>query len=261
MAVTGISNNNAYSNYSQYSKIASGNRIQTAADDAAGLAISQQMQRQETGLNVGSNNQAAAQDLLNVRDGALAGITDNLQRMRELALQAQNTVTVTDQDRANIQKEIDGLKQGIADIANQTQFNTKNILNGSQGNMNVATDSNGNGTSIGDANATLKALGIADFDVTKNAFDIQSIDNALESVTSMRADGGAQTNRLSYGMNVNNYSAYNTLAGRSRIQDLEMGQAISNLKKNQTLNQYQMAMQRRKQEDAQNNARRLFGTM
>lgn len=259
MTISG--SNNSYSSYSSYGKIASGNRIQSAADDAAGLAITNEMTRQETGLSVGSNNQASARDLLNVQDGALAGITDNLQRIRELALQAQNTVSVTDTDRANIQKEIDGLKQGIADIASQTTFNTKNILNGTAGEMQVATDSNGNSTSINqnNVNATLDALGITDFDVTKNRFDIGSIDKALEQVTSMRADGGAQTNRLSYGINVNNYSAFNTTASKSRLADLDIPRAVSEQKKQQTLNQYSLMMQRRKQEDAQNSASRLFG--
>lgn len=258
MAISGVGSS-GYSNYGSYSQIASGNRINSAADDAAGLAISEQMKRQETGLSVGANNQASARDLLNVQDSALGSITENLQRMRELALQAQNTVSYTDKDRANMQTEIDQLKQEIERTANDTTFNTKNILNGTLGDLQIATDSNGNGTSVSTGNATLKALGIDGFDVTKNAFDIGSIDKALESVTSMRADGGAQTNRLEYGMNYNRYSSQLTTGSRSRISDLDIPSAISERKKQDTINQYQMMMQRRKQEDAQNSARRLFG--
>lgn len=257
MAISGISNN-SYSNYSSYGKLSSGNRINSAADDAAGLAISEQMKRQETGLDVGANNQASARDLLNVRDAGLDSITSNLQRMRELALQAQNTVTVTDSDRANIQKEIDQLKQEIGRTASDTTFNTKNILDGSMGNLQLATDSNGNSTSVVSGNATLKALGIEDFDVTKNAFNIDAIDNALQSVTSQRADGGAQTNRLEYGMSFNRYSSQLTTGARSRISDLDIPKAVSEMKKKQTINEYQMMMQRKKTENAVENNRRLF---
>lgn len=261
MSISGV-NNNSYTSYSQYGKLASGNAIQSAADNAAGLAISEQMKRQETGLDVGANNQAAARDLLNVKDGALGSITDSLQRMRELALQAQNSVTVTDQDRSSIQKEIDQLKQNISDIAGNTSYNTKRLLDGSQENLNVATDSNGNGVKVsGQANATLDALGLTDFDVTKNNFNIDAIDNALSKVSDMRSAGGAETNRLSAGVRVNNYSSQLTTASRSRIQDLDIPQAISNLKKQQTLNEYQMAMQRKKQEDERQSNSRLFGTI
>lgn len=261
MAISGV-DNSSYSAYSQYGKIASGNRIQSAADDAAGLAISEQMKRQETGLDVGANNQASARDMLNVRDGALGSITDSLQRMRELALQAQNSVTVTDRDRSNIQKEIDQLKQNISDIAGNTNFNTKKLLDGSQNQLNVATDSNGNGVKVGgNSNSTLDALGLTDFDVTKNAFNIDAIDNALSKVSDMRSAGGAETNRLSAGIRVNNYSSQLTTASRSRLQDLDIPTAISEMKKQQTINQYQMAMQARRQEDERQNNQRLFGSL
>ena len=127
--------------------------------------------------------------------------------------------------------------------------------------MNVATDSNANGTKINTGNSTLDALGISDFDVTKNNFNINSLDKALETVTSMRADGGAQTNRLSYGINVNKNASYNTTASKSRLADLDIPKAISEMKKQQNINQYQMAMQRKKMEDARNNSARLFGSL
>lgn len=261
MAISGI-DNSSYSAYSQYGKLSSGNRIQSAADDAAGLAISQEMKRQETGLDVGANNQASARDMLNVRDGALGSITDSLQRMRELALQAQNSVTVTDRDRSNIQKEIDQLKQNISDIAGNTSFNTKKLLDGSQNQLNVATDSNRNGVKVGgNSNSTLDALGLSDFDVTKNNFNIDAIDNALLKVSDMRSAGGAETNRLSAGIRVNNYSSQLTTASRSRLQDLDIPTAISEMKKQQTINQYQMMMQAKKQEDERQSTSRLFGTM
>lgn len=258
MAISGISNN-SYAAYSSAGKIASGNRINSAADDAAGLAISEELNRNTKGLDVGTNNQASARDMLNVRDGALASITDSLQRIRELGLQASNTATTTPSDRAKLQTEVSQLLEDINATANNTTFNTKNILNGSQGNMNVATDSNGNTVSVGDTNATLKSLGIEGFDISSGNFDLSAIDKAIESVSSMRSETGAQTNRLEYGMNYNRYAAQNSTASYSRIRDLDMPRAISDYQKRQTLNTYSMMMQSRRMEDARNQAQRMFG--
>ncbi len=256
MAVSGINNGNMYRSYGQ---IASGNRLTSAAVDPAGLAISEGMKRHETGLDVGGNNQASARDLLNVQDSALGSITESLQRIRELGLQAGNTMTVTDSDREKLQVEVDHLKQEISRVAKDTTFNTKNILDGSLGNLQLATDSNGNGTYVSTGNATLQALGIEDFDLTNSGFNLNSIDKAIEMVTSMRADSGAQTNRLERGISFNRYASQLTTVSRSRIADLDMPSAISEQKKQKTINQYQLMMNKKKMEDAENNNRRLFG--
>ncbi|MBO6215800.1 MAG: flagellin, partial [Lachnospiraceae bacterium] len=129
--------------YTDYGKLASGKALQSAADGAAELAIATKQETVASGLSVGSDNMAAGRDLLNISDGALANITENLQRMRELALQAGNTATTMASDREKLQAEVDGLKQGIADIADQTQYNTKNLLDGSTGELNIATDDQG----------------------------------------------------------------------------------------------------------------------
>lgn len=260
MAGIGSINNNSYSNYSSYGQLASGNRIQSAANDPSGLAISEKMNAQSTGLNVGSDNMASASNLLNVADGALGSITDSLQRIRELSLQAMNSITVTDTDRANIQKEIDQLKQDISDTANYTTYNTKNLLNGSLGTLQVASDSNGNGQSVNVGSATLDALGLTDYDVTKN-FNLDTIDRALNAVTTNRSAIGAQTNRMSSAINYNNYAAQNVTSSMSRIRDLNMPKAISNMRKQQTLQQYAMAMQQRRMTDQRNASNRLFQSL
>lgn len=252
-AIAGISN--SYSNYFLYGKIASGRRIQSASDDAAGLAISEKLTAQENGLNKGTDNAKSGQDLLNVSDGALSQITDQLQRLRELGLQASNGL-LTDSDKQNIQYEVDGLKQGISDIADQTTFNTKHILNG-EDTLNLATDSNGNGTSINTSNSTLKALGIADFDVTGD-FSLDTIDKALEKVTSARAKGGAQYNALWNTISYNDYAAQNTASSNSRIEDLDMPKALTDLQKQNLLNTYKVFMQRRASADAMNRNALLF---
>lgn len=260
MSAIGSINNNAYCTYSAYGKIASGNKLQSAADGPSELSIAERENVQATGLNVGRDNMASASNLLNVADGALGNITDSLQRIRELSLQAMNTMTVTDTDRQNIQTEIDQLKQDISNIANNTTFNTKNLLDGSLGTLQMASDSNGNSQSVDVGSATLEALGLKDYDVTKN-FSLDTIDNALNKVTTNRSGIGAQTNRLNYAMNYNAYAAQNTTQAQSRLQDLDMPKAISELKKKQTLQNYAMTLQQKRMQDQRNMSNRLFQTM
>ena len=105
MSVSSISNQRIYQNYQSLS---SGKRINQASDDAAGLAIAQKLQSQSNGYDVGSRNVGTSQDLLNVADGALSSITDNLQRIRELSVQAANGLYTRSEER-RVGKECDGL--------------------------------------------------------------------------------------------------------------------------------------------------------
>lgn len=248
--MSGISGISGVSSYSLYGQIASGNKLPSAANGAAELTISEKENAQIRGYNAGTNNLQSGKNVLNITDSALSGVSDYLQRMRELALQAANTATVTDSDRNNIQKEVDQLKQGIQDIAKQTQYNTLNLLDGSLGKgLQLATDSNGNSVTINNSvNSTLDALGIADFDVTKD-FNLNDIDNALNMVNSQRSQSGAQSNRLDHAISYNAYASLNTTAARSRLADTDYPQAISELKKQQTLQTYALMMQKKKIED------------
>lgn len=242
--------------YRTYNQLSGGKRINLAADDAAGLAIAQKLLTQSNGYDVGNRNAAASQDMTKVAEGALGSITDNLQRIRELSVQASNTAIYGEAERGMIQQEIDQLKQSISDTASQTQFNTMNVLDGTMKDSHVASNPDGSGMTINMPDATLAALGIADYDVTGN-FDISDIDKALERVTSSRADMGVTSNRLDYTMNYNTYASYNTTASRSRIEDLDYGPAVSDMKKNEVLEQYRLMMQK-KQEDENGRVIQLF---
>lgn len=245
--ISGISSASSYT--SLYGQIASGNRLPSAANGASELAISEKQNVQITGYDVGSNNLKSGKDVLNITDAALSGVSDYLQRIRELALQASNTATVSDSDRENIQKEVDQLKQGIQDIAKQTQYNSLNLLDGSLGKgLQIASDSNANSVTVNNSvNSTLDALGIADFDVTKD-FNLRDIDNALNLVNSNRSQGGAQSNRLDHAISYNAYASFNATASRSRLADTDYPQAISELKKQQMLQTYSLMMQKKKME-------------
>ncbi len=254
MNISSVSN---YSTYRNYQAVSSGKRINSAADDAAGLAISQKLQSQSNGYDVGYRNAGTSQDMLKVADGALGSITDNLQRIRELSVQAANGL-YTDADRGAIQKEIDQLKQSISDTASQTQFNTKNLLDGTMGNSHVAAGPNGNGMEIQMPNATLKALGIEDYDVSSGSFDISVIDDALDKVNSARSGIGASSNRLDSVMAYNANASYNLTASQSRIEDLDYPKAVSDMKRNDLLRTFQMMMQRKMMENENGRVLQLF---
>ena len=112
-------------------KLSSGLRINSAADDAAGLAISEKMRSQITGLNRARLNAQDGLSFLQSAEGGLSQTESILQRMRELAIQASND-TLTSNDRLEIQKEINQLRDAINDVADSTEYNTKKLLNGSQ---------------------------------------------------------------------------------------------------------------------------------
>lgn len=242
--------------YDSYSHIASGRRINNAADDAAGLAIGQKLQRQENGLSASAENIKDGIGALNVADGALDGIMDYLQRMRELGVRSMNGLN-SDSDRQTYQAEIDQLKEGIQSLAKSTSLNEQKLLDGSMADLNLAVNPDGSGMKIQMANSTLEALGIKDFDVTSGNFSLKSIDDAMKKVAGQRSGMGASTNRLEYAYNYNTSASLEQLSSRSRLEDLDMPKAISEKKKEELLSQYKNLMLRR-QMDQESLVTRLF---
>lgn len=243
--VTGIAGGN------YYSQIASGAKLQSAADGASELAIVQKETAQINGYRVGERNAEDGKSVLNIADGALGSITDSLQRMRDLAVQASNSAILSDSDRQAIQFEVDQLKQGISDIANNTEFNTKKLLDGSNTNMHIASGADGSGQSLNIGDATLKALGIENFDVTKD-FSIKTIDDALKKVSANRSSIGAQSNSLDYTIGYNIHTAFNLTAATSRMQDTDIEKAVSERDKQNILQTYRFIMQKKQQEEERN---------
>ena len=248
MSISSISNASSRNLYQNYRQLSSGKKINSAADDAAGLAIAEKLKSQSNGYDVGRRNAATSQDMVNVADGGLSTIADSLQRIRELGVQASNTAIYGDSERKMMQQEIDQLKGAISDAGKNTRFNTMNLLDGSMGSSHVASSPDGGGMDINMPNATLEALGIADFDVTGD-FDLSVIDKALDQVSSARGDMGAAYNRLDHTMNFNSYASLNTTASRSRIEDLDIGKAVSDMKKNSLLEEYKIMMQKKQEEE------------
>lgn len=258
--MSSISSINSSTSYMDYGRFASGKKINSAADGAAELSIIQKEDAQIKGRKAGENNIGSAKDMLKVADGAMSGIADYLQQIREIAVRASNTATTTEADRADLQKEVEQLKQGISDIAAQTTFNTKNLLDGSSSRFQIALDANGNNMTVEASDATLHALGIEDFDVTKD-FDIQDIDDALSKVSGARSKNGAQVNALEYAYNNSTNSGLNHTAGKSRLEDLDYPEAVSEKKKKEVLQEYSMFMRRKQQDDEDNRVIKLLSKM
>ena len=242
-------------NYNIYNQLSSGKRINKAADDAAGLAIAQKLLKHETGLDVGAQNAREGMGALNVADGAMGGIMDYLQRIDELSIRSMNGL-YSDTDRQAFQAEINGMMEGIQSLAKGTSLNQQTLLDGSMADMHLATNPNGGGLSIHMENTTLKALGLAGYDVT-GSFDLSAIDKAMEMVSKARGNVGAATNRLEHTFNYNKQASENTLASRSRIEDLDMPKAVSEKQKQQLLTQYRNSMLRKQMMD-NNLVTRLF---
>ena len=186
--------------------------------------------------------------MLNTSDSALGSITSHLQRMRELGLRASNS-TLNGMNRADIQKEVEQLKQGIEHIATQTRFNGMNMLDGSMSNgVQLISDGGGGSITVNHAaNSTLQALGIADFDVTKD-FDLQAIDDALTQVTSNRSTFGAQSNSLEHAIDYNGYASINLTAAQSRMGDTDIAKTLQELTHQQTMQSISMMLQKKKAE-------------
>lgn len=160
----------------------------SVADDPAGSAIAQKHLSQANGYKQGVRNGIDGQNVTRTADSALANITDSLQRMRELSLKASNSI-YTSSDKQGIQKEIDQLKEHITSVARGTQFNTKNLLDGSMADMHLALNPEGGGLSIRTTDATLEALGIKDYSVT-GKIDVSKLDDAINKVNDARASLG-----------------------------------------------------------------------
>jgi flagellin len=230
-------------------KLSSGLRINRAADDAAGLAVSEEMRTNIRGLNMASRNALDGVSLVQVADGALAGVNDMLQRMRELAVEAANG-TYTDTQRGNIDREVQSLLAEIGRVASDTEFNGIQILSGSVSTaasavtLQVGADS---GQTIAFTIGTMSTaqLGIAGLAISTAASAsaaIASLDAAIRTVNTTRSDVGAIQNRLEQTISRLNLTSENTQAAESRIRDADMASEMIEYTKRQILSQSGTAM-------------------
>lgn len=242
-------------NQVNYGTIATGKKINSAADDGASLAIAEKMEKQATGLEVGAQNSQDGKNVLNVADAALGGINDYLQRIKELSVKASSGLNSAD-SLQSIQDEINQNLAGIQDLAKGTEYNGMKLLDGSKADMSIATNPDGSGMKIQMANSTLEALGIDGYNVT-GKFDMNKIDNAMDMVSSSRSSAGASSNALDYAYRNGTNAALEQTGSQSKLEDLDVGKAISEMKKTEVLDEYKNLMLR-KQTEQQSLVTQLF---
>ncbi|MFP8784312.1 flagellin N-terminal helical domain-containing protein [Planococcus plakortidis] len=217
---------------SSMEKLSSGMRINSAKDDAAGLSISEKMRGQIRGLEQASKNAQDGISLIQTAEGALNETHDILQRMRELAVQSSND-TNTDDDRAELQKEAAQLIEEIERIGTNTQFNNKDILAADQSlDINIGANSGQSltvewkaqlSTALGEDAVDISELTVATKVGAQTALD--TLDEAIKSVSSSRSQMGAYQNRLEHSINNLNTSSENMTAAESRIRDVDYAEA------------------------------------
>ena len=218
-------------------RLSSGYRINTAADDAAGLAISEKLRAQISGLDQANRNAQDAVSLVQTAEGQLNEVHAMLQRVRELAVEYRNG-TLSTTDRTAIQSEINQLASEIQRIGTSAQFNGIPLLN-AQVTVTFQVGAN-DGEDISITTATLwgSAVTQSAFDLAiTNTADISEIDDAINSISAMRAQYGAVQNRLEHVINNLEIYQQNLTASESQIRDVDMASEMANFTKLQVLQQ------------------------
>lgn len=233
-------------------KLSSGYRVNRAADDAAGLSISEKMRGQIRGLNQASTNAEDGTSLIQTAEGALAEMHSVIQRMRELTVQASNDTYVT-ADRVAIALELRALTSEIDRISSQTEFNTMKLLSGGFTNKSLQVGANANQLiTFGISAMSSSSLGIQDTAVAaivsaSNAGSaitgvISIVNSALTKISLQRSTLGAIQNRLEHTIANADNTAENLQSAESRIRDLDMADEMVKYSKNSILQQAGQSM-------------------
>lgn len=250
---------NLAANYNMMNKslerLSSGLRINRAADDPAGLAISEKMRAQIRGLEMAEKNALDGISLLQTAEGALNETHSILHRIRELAIQSANDTYITEGDRQAMQEEVNALLDELDAISGRTEFNTQKLLDGSfkDKKFHIGANAGQNITVSIDA-MNVEELGLEDLrgnveEMTggilsqEGANDaIEKLDGAISKVSTQRARIGATQNRLEHTINNLATTRENLTAAESRIRDADIAKEMMNFTRYQILTQVAMAM-------------------
>ncbi|MFJ3076655.1 flagellin domain-containing protein [Pseudomonas sp. NPDC087029] len=231
-------------------RLSSGLKINSAKDDAAGLQIATRMTSQIRGQTMAIKNANDGISIAQTAEGAMQEQTNILQRMRELAIQSRNDSNSAD-DRIALDKEFQSMSSELTRIANSTQLNGKNLLDGSASTMTFQVGSNTGGVNQITINLNQKfdasSLGIGSsiniqgsssaLSETNYSAAVAAIDTALQTINTNRADLGASQNRLTSTINNLQNINENAEAARGRVQDTDFAAETAQLTKQQTLQQ------------------------
>ncbi|MEC5396299.1 flagellin N-terminal helical domain-containing protein [Uliginosibacterium sp. H1] len=228
-------------------RLSSGLRINSAKDDAAGLAVAERIKAQVNGFNVAIRNANDAISLMQVADGGASQVSDNIQRMRELAVQAANG-TLNSGDRANLQVEFAALSSEISRLGEATKFNNIAVSNASTTftfQVGAGTTTNDQITvSVADVRGSTLGIGttISVSDAAAALTAITALDSAINSITTTRAGFGAALNRANAVTSSLQIAVENQSAARGRIVDADFATETANLSRVQILQQAGTAM-------------------
>ena len=225
-----------------FAKLSSGLRIVSAADDAAGLGISERMRAEIRSLGMAQRNAQDGVSLVQTAEGALSEVSGNLNRMRELAVEAANG-TLNTADRTSLDQEFQALDDEIDRVATETEFNGISLLDGTNAAIDIQV-----GTSSGqtitinttDMQSGAGGLVISALDVTSVAnasAALGGLDSAIDAVVAQRGDFGASQNRLSSAMRSIATAKENLSGAESRIRDVDVASETAELTKNRILQQ------------------------
>lgn len=229
-------------------RLSTGLRIVTAADDAAGLQISERLRAQIRSLDQAKRNSSDGISLAQTAEGALDEVSSMLIRMRELSVQSANgTNSATDKD--TLQAEFDQLRSEITRISSSTQFNGINLLDGSSTSISFQVGSGVNvavnqiALQLDSTLSTSLSIDTLDIGSTGNTSTaISSIDSAIDTVSGLRGRLGAVQNRLSYTINNLSVQVENLTAAESRIRDVDFAYETAQLTRNMILQQASIAL-------------------
>ncbi|MXP41566.1 flagellin FliC [Altererythrobacter soli] len=239
-------------------RLSTGKRINSAKDDAAGLAIATSMTSQVRGMNQGIRNANDGISMAQTAEGALNEVTNMLQRQRELTVQASNGSYSAD-DLANIQLEMDALTTQIGSVLTNTEFNGQKLFDGTAGSVSIQAGANATDTVTLDLSANLTThadiAAAAAVDVTALAGDgseLTTFDDAMKVISTTRASLGASQNQLESAINNLSNNVTNLSDARSRIEDTDYSAETTALAKAQILSQASTAMLSQANQSQQN---------
>ena len=230
-------------------RLSSGLRVNSAKDDAAGLAISERMNAQVKGMNVAIRNANDAISLAQTAEGATGKIGDSLQRMRELAVQSANG-TNNSGDRTNLQTEFSALQAEVTRLTSGTKFNSQVLLNGTNATfafqVGAGTTSQDtitvNSSDLSATDTAVAALDISGATAAGATAAITALDTAIDSVTTARSNYGSVQNRFESVISNLMVSSENLTAAKSRITDADFAVETANMSRAQILQQAGNAM-------------------
>ncbi|MBU2033026.1 MAG: flagellin FliC [Alphaproteobacteria bacterium] len=235
-------------------RLSTGKRINSAKDDAAGLAIATSMTSQVKGMNQGIRNANDGISMAQTAEGALNEVTNMLQRQRELTVQASNG-TYSTTDLGNIKSEMDALNEQIDNVLTNTEFNGQKLFDGTAGTTGAVTIQAGaNETDTVTLNfgaIDLSAAAAVDVEALA-AGDLAVFDTAIETISSTRAELGASQNQLESAVNNLSDNITNLSDARSRIEDTDYSAETTALAKSQILSQASSAMLAQANQSQQN---------